>query len=335
MGHLDIWKSLSGVLCVYKHSGISSAGLIKLITRKIAESVSDIESTSRIQLPLISIPVIEAHEKSGALVVVGRNEVADYRYHPLVSGRSIRQEDIQLVDVLPLATNSSGVCLFGVNDGCESIPELMSKSWTNVYRIDGIIKKSENIDVSKISKHRIEKVLSRLESEFRSASFRHANVDMESSEAFELARRGVPRAQLPGSQIVYSIDLNWFRSPKFSVTTQCSGEDDEMLRQLIEHIGSNLGTESTTIRLQRQNFGPFGSDNALLEKQINLQNIARNIILNRKIITSESVNKKIVSESVEPEDSTKNREIFDGFGLKESTKLDDYDAMRPAWPRNY
>ncbi|EGT56224.1 hypothetical protein CAEBREN_09720 [Caenorhabditis brenneri] len=213
----------------------------------------------------------------------------------------------------------------------------MANSWTNVYRIDGILKKpaDSSVEVSKISRHKIEKVLSRMESEFRGASFRHANVDLESSEAFELARRGVPRAQLPGAQIVYSIELNWFKSPRFSITAQCSGEDDEMLRKLIEHIGANLGTESLTIRLQRQNFGPFGGDNTLLEKQINLQNIVRNIQLNRTILSSsQSIDKKVVEESSE-ERSQKSNEIFDGFGLRESTKLKDYDAMRPAWPRNY
>lgn len=338
MGSKDIWKALSGLLCVYKHSGISSSALIKLITRHITESVMEIESASRLRLPLVSIPTVEPHPVSGALVVVGRNEIADYRHHPLVSGRAIRSEDIHLVDALQLATNSSGVCLLGVNDGCESIPEIMAKSWTNVYRIDGILKKTadNSVDISKISRHKIEKVLSRMESEFRSASFRHANVDLESSEAFELARRGVPRAQLPGAQIIYSIELNWFRSPRFSITAQCSGEDDEMLRKLIEHIGANLGTESLTIRLQRQNFGPFSGDNALLEKQINLQNIVRNIQLNRNILaSSQSINNKVVEENSKESSTTKSREIFDGLGLKESTKLDDYDAMRPAWPRNY
>uniref|UniRef100_A0A1I7V078 TruB_N domain-containing protein n=1 Tax=Caenorhabditis tropicalis TaxID=1561998 RepID=A0A1I7V078_9PELO len=243
-----------------------------------------------------------------------------------------------MLDALPLATNSSGVCLFGVNDGCEMVPELMSKSWTNVYRIDGILKKSKEntAEIPKFTRHKIEKVLSRMESEFRGASFRHANVDLESTEAFELARRGVPRAQLPGAQIVYSIDLNWFRSPRFSVTIQCSGEDDEMLRQLIETIGSNLGSESMTIRLQRQHFGPFGSENSLLEKQINLQNIVRNIHLNRDILaSSKTIDDKVITESSEEIQSVKSRDIFDGFGLRESTKLGDYDAMRPAWPRNY
>ncbi|KAF1757387.1 hypothetical protein GCK72_013843 [Caenorhabditis remanei] len=338
MSQSHLWKALSGVLCVYKRSGVSSSALIKLLTRQISETVAEIESTSQVRLPLISLPIVEPHHESGALVVVGRNEIADYRYHPLVSGRSIRSEDIQILDVLPLAANSSGVCLFGLNDGCEKVPEIMAKSWTNAYRIDGLLKKpvDTSAEIGKITRHRIEKVLSRMESEFRGASFRHANVDLESSEAFELARRGVPRAQLPGAQIVYSIDLNWFRSPRFSITAQCSGEDDEMLRQLVENIGINLGLESATIRLQRQNFGPFKSDDSLLEKQINLQNIIRNIQLNRRIIaSSESIDKKVVTESTENESSNKIREVFDGFGLKESTKLDDYDAMRPAWPRNY
>ncbi|CAI2350359.1 unnamed protein product [Caenorhabditis sp. 36 PRJEB53466] len=320
MSQRDLWKALSGVLCIYKHSGISSSAIKKLITNKISESVAEIESTSCLRLPLISLPVVEPHEK----------------HHPLVSGRSIRSEDIQLLDALPLATTSSGICLFGINDGCESIPNLMANSWTNVYKIEAILKNS----AEKISRHRVEKVISRMESEFRAASFQHANVDLQSSEAFELARRGLPRAQLPGAQVFYSIGLNWFRSPRFHITAQCSGEDDEMLRRLIEHIGANLESESTTIRVQRHRFGPFGGEDCLLEKQISLQNIARNIHLNRKILAaSESMDTRIVEHrstcDEENEENGRKREIFDGLGLKESTKIEDYDAMRPAWHRNY
>lgn len=73
-----------------------------------------------------------------------------------------------------------------------------------MYRIDGILgrvdkseknrEKSEVSDaenaefVKKISRHRLEKVLSRMESEFRGASFQHANVDLEVTIAEKLHR---------------------------------------------------------------------------------------------------------------------------------------------------
>ncbi|CAI5449439.1 unnamed protein product [Caenorhabditis angaria] len=335
---MSVWKAVSGVLCVYKPSGISSSAIKKLITNRITEFNSSVESTSRLQLPIISLPIVEPHESSGALLVVGSKDLADYRHHPLVCGSSIRPEDIHIVDPLPLHTNSSGVCLFGINEGSDSLPEIMSKSWTNVYRFDGIFTKvspkDEKLDLSKITRHKFEKVISRLESQFRSAAFEHANVDKQSEEAFDLARKGLPRAQLPGAQVIYSIEINWLKVPRFSITIQCSGEDDEMLKNFASTIGSSLGCSAVPIRIQRKCFGPFSSVNALLEKQFNLQNFIRNVNLNKKIIENSKIDQKLVGQ-LEESENLENREIFDGLGLNESTKIDDYDAMRPAWPRNY
>ncbi|CAB3406937.1 unnamed protein product [Caenorhabditis bovis] len=348
MSSRDLWRALSGVLCVYKHSGISTAAIKKLITNSITESVTQIESTSRIHLPAISLPIVEPHEQTGALVVVGKSEIADYRYHPLVCGASIRSEDIRIEDTVPLDIISSGVCLFGLNDGCDMLPEILAMSWPNVYRIDGILgrsfgkKKKDDqsgvTDALRVSRNRIEKVLMRMESEFRALSFKNANVDMESDEAFELARKGLPRSQLPGAQNVYSIELNWFKTPRFTITVQTCGENDEMLKNLVNHIGVNVGTGALAIRVQRQFFGPFSGSDALLEKQLNLQNIIRNISLNSAILeASKAENGKIVNvKDVNTMEAEKRvEEVFDGLGLKESISLDNFDAMRPAWPRYY
>lgn len=89
----------------------------------------------------------------------------------------------------------------------------------------------------------------------------------KSEEAFELARKGTPRAQLPGVQIVYNIELDSFKPPYFALHVQIVGETDMFLRyflfilfkiiekwclrDFIHEIGLSLGTTASCVRLQR------------------------------------------------------------------------------------
>ncbi|KAE9412119.1 hypothetical protein Angca_002100, partial [Angiostrongylus cantonensis] len=62
-----------------------------------------------------------------------------FRMHPLVSGDAFRPEDIRLEEVHQMESTSSGVCLFALNEKCESIPEILARSWVNSYRLDGVL----------------------------------------------------------------------------------------------------------------------------------------------------------------------------------------------------
>ncbi|KHJ79120.1 hypothetical protein OESDEN_21241, partial [Oesophagostomum dentatum] len=177
---------------------------------------------------------------------------------------------------------------------------------------------------------RLEKLIARIQSEYRRAAFAAAEVDLQSEEAFELARKGMPRAKLAGAQIIYGCEVKHFNLPYFALQVQSVGETDVFLRCFIHELGVTLGTTASCTRLQRRSFGPFHAAHALLEKQITLQNIIRNIELCRRIMENLPKDEGVVNENSTTYEEE--RPVVDGLDLQTDHE---YDAMRPVWPRNY
>ncbi|KJH47058.1 hypothetical protein DICVIV_06867 [Dictyocaulus viviparus] len=300
-----LWKALNGLVCAYKPVDLSVAALKRQIVRRICADGNEVVGSPR--LPLIKLPIVEPHEKTGALVVNIRCFIA----------------------------------VFALNDECEKIPEILAHSWVNVYRLDGILGRETDkhnikgrviskVDYDHVTRHKLQKLIARIQSEYRKLSFKAAEVDLQSEDAFELARKGTPRVQLPEMQIVYDCSVKHFSPPFFSLQVQCVGETDLFLRCFIHEIGANLGTTASCSRLRRCSIGPFQSSHTLLEKQISLQNIIRNIELCRRILGSLPKDEGVVCENSSPYEET--RDVVDGLNLHVD---DEYDAMRPVWPRNY
>ncbi|KAK6737756.1 hypothetical protein RB195_020077 [Necator americanus] len=314
-------------------------GLKKQIVKRICTDGNEVVGIPRI--PTIKLPIVEPHEESGALMVVGEREIQDYTQHPLVSGEAFRPEDIRLEEVHYMESTSSGVCLFALNEECERIPEILSHSWVNNYRLEGVFGRETNkhkikarvtlkADYDHVTRHKLEKLITRVESEYRRAAFQAAEVDIQSEEAFEIARKGMPRAKLAGAQIVYGCKVKHFNLPFFALQVQSVGETDVFLRCFIHEIGVSLGTTASCIRLQRRSLGPFHPDHALLEKQISLQNIIRNMELCRRIMKSLKEDDEVIDENSVAYEEV--RSVIDGLDMQTDQE---YDAMRPVWPRNY
>lgn len=81
-----------------------------------------------------------------------------------------------------------------------------------------------------MNQHKIEKLFAKLQMQYKRTAFEYCEFDLQSEEAFELARRGAPKAKIPGSQIVYGLELKRFRSPFMTVRFQLIGETDYFLR---------------------------------------------------------------------------------------------------------
>ncbi|RCN49882.1 hypothetical protein ANCCAN_04129 [Ancylostoma caninum] len=334
-----LWTALNGIFCVYKPVDLSITGLKKQIVKRICSDGN--EAVGMPRLPTTKLPIVEPHEQSGALLVVGEREIQDYTQHPLVCGEAFRPEDIRLEEIHYMESTSSGVCAFALNDECDKIPEILARSWVNNYRLEGIFGRETNkhkikgrvtlkADYDHVTRHRLEKLVTRVQSEYRRAAFQAAEVDLQSEEAFELARKGMPRAKLPGAQIIYGCEVKHFNLPYFALQVQSVGETDVFLRCFIHEIGVSLGTTASCVRLQRRSLGPFHAAHALLEKQISLQNIIRNIELCRRIMKNLPKDEGVIKENSSPYEE--DRLVVDGLDMQTDQE---YDAMRPVWPRNY
>lgn len=71
-----LWRALNGILCVYKPVDLSITGLKKQIMKRICSDGN--EAVGMPRLPITKLPIVEAHEQSGALLVVGEREIQDY-----------------------------------------------------------------------------------------------------------------------------------------------------------------------------------------------------------------------------------------------------------------
>ncbi|KAJ1349260.1 hypothetical protein KIN20_004743 [Parelaphostrongylus tenuis] len=121
-------------------------GLKRQMVKRICADGNEVVGFPRIRT--IKMPIVEPHEKSGALVIVGEREIQDYTMHPLVSGDAFRPEDIRLEEVHYMESTSSGVC-------------------------------------HHVTRHKLEKLIARLQSDYRKKAFETAEVDLQSEEAFD------------------------------------------------------------------------------------------------------------------------------------------------------
>uniref|UniRef100_A0A1I7XFK8 Movement protein n=1 Tax=Heterorhabditis bacteriophora TaxID=37862 RepID=A0A1I7XFK8_HETBA len=272
-----VWSALQGVLCVYKPMDMSLASLKRQIIKRICVDGNDV--VERPNLPIIKMPIVEPHE-SGSLVVVGQREQADYLSHPLVIGESFRTEDIRLDEMQYMEETSSGVCVLGVNDGCDDLPSLLAHSWVNEYRLEGVLGRETY-------KHEIK-----------------GRITMEAN---------------------YGIILNLFENLFDYFHSNC--------RCFINEVGVELGTTACSVRIQRRSIGPFRAQHALLEKQITLQNIIRNISMCKKILHEGQTDSDVINEINKKHENEDIKDIFDGLGVNHDE--DEFDAMRPPWPRDY
>uniref|UniRef100_A0A914YUP6 Pseudouridine synthase II N-terminal domain-containing protein n=1 Tax=Panagrolaimus superbus TaxID=310955 RepID=A0A914YUP6_9BILA len=285
----DIWQLLNGVLCVYKPRDISLTSIKKRIVNRIVEEGNTYDDSMN-SIPLIEMPIVEPHPETEALMVVGTRQQLDYRRHPLMAGKAFRAEDIMIEQITELEPASSGICAFAIGSECYRLDDLRHQAWINTYRMIG--KFGEQIDkhyirgkvVDKapyehVTRHKLQKLLTRLRAQYKRASFELAEVDIKSQAAFELARKGVPRPRILDTPVVYNASVNNFNSPYFGLTIQVTGETDYFLRAFIHELGCSLGTIACTKQLRRIRMDVLGKDHALLDKELNVVNIIRNILL--------------------------------------------------------
>ncbi|KHN82624.1 putative tRNA pseudouridine synthase 2 [Toxocara canis] len=342
----DIWSVLHGVLCVHKPRDVSLTALKKILISAICSDANNCVPPARI--PVIEMPVVEPHPKSQALLVVGMRKQLDYSSHPLVVGEAFRREDIRVEELHYLEPASSGVCLFGINDGCEQLESLRDRAWVNEYRLLGQLGRETYKNEIRgkvvvkcaydgVTKYRMQKLLSRVQAQYKRLAFELANVDLQSQEAFELARKGLPRPKILGTPMVYGINLNSFKAPHFSLTLSCVSETDSFLRGFLREVAISLGTTASCRRLLCVRVGPFDSVHSLLDKHFTLSNILANMQICRKLIEkdAEAADESIVRDTphVAINELIEDRLIET---LNEETQDEVVsDCLRIAWGREY
>uniref|UniRef100_A0AC35GKX7 Pseudouridine synthase II N-terminal domain-containing protein n=1 Tax=Panagrolaimus sp. PS1159 TaxID=55785 RepID=A0AC35GKX7_9BILA len=341
----DIWQLLNGVLCVYKPRDISLFSIKKRIVSQIVEEGNTYDDGLD-KIPLIDMPIVEPHAETEALVVVGTHRQLDYRKHPLMVGKAFRAEDIMIEEINDLEPASSGICAFAIGSECYKLDELRHQAWINTYRMVGKFGEQtdkhmirgriiERAEWEHISRHKLQKLLTRLRAQYKRTSFELAEVDIKSQAAFELARKGVPRPRILDSPIVYNATVNNFHTPYFDLTIQVTGETDYFLRAFIHELGLSLGTVACTKQLRRIRMDILGKDHALLDKELNLTNIIRNILLCNKSLELAKEEKKDPVIKVKKMNEMESNAIVESYKPVTADEMEEEDCLRIPWGREY
>lgn len=130
---------------------------------------------------------------------------------------------------------------FAIGPECYRIDELRQQAWINTYRLVGKLgeqtdkhnirsKVVAKAEYGHVTRHMLQKLLSRIRAQYKRAAFKLASVDLQSQEAFEIARKGAPRPQILDSPIVYNAFITHFQTPYFGLQLQVTGETDYFLR---------------------------------------------------------------------------------------------------------
>uniref|UniRef100_A0A914N445 Pseudouridine synthase II N-terminal domain-containing protein n=1 Tax=Meloidogyne incognita TaxID=6306 RepID=A0A914N445_MELIC len=280
------------------------------------------------------MPIVEEHKESGSLLIVGKRQQIDYSLHPSIVGEMFRPEEFQMEPLNPLEPSSSGVCVFGLNDGCDRLEAIRSLAWFNEYFIEAELGRGTHLnsirgtvnsrmEYDHVSQHQLSTLLSLLRLQYKKASFEFANLNMQSQQAFELARRGAPRPRVLGSPLIFGLDLCYFKLPYFKLNIQINGETDQFLCDFIHEIGLNLSTVASTRKLRRTRQGFFGIEHALLDKHFHLESVLKNILMCEKILAKnleENLNCEII-ELNEDNEKEKNLENENLPELEDCLKL--------------
>uniref|UniRef100_A0A0R3RUV5 TruB_N domain-containing protein n=1 Tax=Elaeophora elaphi TaxID=1147741 RepID=A0A0R3RUV5_9BILA len=343
---VDIWKSLHGIICVHKPRDVSLTSLKRYLIDALCEGAN--KRCLPIEIPDIEMPVVESHPISQAPVVIGIRKQPNYDFHPLVVGQPFRKEDIRVEELDYQQPASSGLCLLGINDGCDTLESLRDRVWVNEYVLKGQLgrgtvqnkirgKVNRECEYEHISYRYMSRFLVRLQSHYKKLAFKLANVDLESQEAFELARKGLPRPKVLGAPVIYFIKLVHFHLPHFTINLHCVCKDDDFLQDFINEVALSLGSVASCRQLLRTRLGPFDCTHSLLDKHFTLKNILRNMQLCHKIIEHDG--KTLDKETVKTTTQLAMDDVFDDelaemFGEEEENEIVK-DCLRIAWGRTY
>ncbi|VDN60483.1 unnamed protein product [Dracunculus medinensis] len=352
-------KVLNGIICVH----IPAVEGLNYVKKRIVEAICEggNRSIPEIRLPVINMPVVEAHHKSQALIVVGWKKQSDYSLHPLVIGEPFRAEDIQIEELHNTGNFSSGVGIFGVNNGCDQFDDILSYGWLNEYDIriklghsttDGsnLSPVKETCDfkllyiLDHVTRHKIEELLSIIETRYKKLSFELANVDLQSQEAFELSRKGPLRQRILKAPMIYSIVLNSFNPPEFTLTLTSIGETETFFFDFVREIGLNLGifmfnhsTFATCCGIKRRRAGPFDDRHSLLIKHLSVRNIMLNMARSHKLIDyyRKNVNSNVIQKMDEINiDEISENQLTEVLGDLQEAEVDE-NCIQMSFDREY
>ena len=237
--------------------------------------------------------VIKGNTKEDLQVVME----PDYSDHVLVSGERYKESYISM-----WLGNSPGWYGSGLMVGVigKSLfykrPQFSGYQFPKIYEIKGRFGfvTENNFDNGKIrakatykhiKKPQFENILSKIEGAQRKKMFELSGVGLESEEAYKIAQmEWIPPAPNQKQPLIYGIRLISFNLPDFAIEVQCTNVDEKFLGEFVSEIGLAMKSMAFCTGLRLTKFGPFSTENSLIDKLWNVENLIENIYLSNQIM---------------------------------------------------
>ena len=302
------WNYLRGLVCVYKPPRYSLGSVLRKLRYNVAEDLNCMERTYSDNEDIRKIDSSESNNfnalqlsSNDELLEIESKSNVDYGNHPLVLGPAYVQEDLKTYHINKLGPNSSGLCLIGLADRGVNLGKAIQKAkLMTTYHIrgefgratrtgwaDGKTAMCKGYQHIKAKSWLLEQMLVNITSSHQARAWNVAEIGVETEEAYQLASKGPIRPKIMTETIVCNMKLKELKLPYFMIELHCiesdAFEEQKDIVRMIEEIGLKCRTVAHVSSIRCAAIGPWTTEDALLQKQLSLQNILDNISDNRKM----------------------------------------------------
>lgn len=292
----DIFRALKGIACIYKPALLSGSKTIDIIQDLLAEELNQYEPR-----PLAKRLVYSQVQGQDTFT-----EGPNWADHPLVVGPRYLPWEIKMSIPCNLNRGPAGMppkvsgvacLLIGRKIVQNYTVSILQSKFISIYHIkvlfgyststffsDGSI--TDRSNYKHIYKHNIESILQRIKVSQKQRIFEASNVPRSSDEAYELAKawprlRPKRMARWP---IIFDLKCLEFKAPYMTLEITSSEETVDFLGHFVHDLAELLKSKACVESIRRIKYGPFELDNALCDRDWNLQAFVNSINYHNKYL---------------------------------------------------
>ena len=134
----------------------------------------------------------------------------------------------------------------------------------------------------------MDKVLANIRSNHQRDAFKQAGVNLQSQKAYEMAVKGLvrPMKEHVGYTLIYGLNCILFEPPHLTLKVTCINESPIYLAEFSAELGLKMRTNAVLNSLQLVKYGPYSTENSLLLKHVDLENVVHNMVQNHEVLNS-------------------------------------------------
>lgn len=294
------FKSLHGVLCVYKPVGLTCTSMVTRLANRLTRDLN--------ALPCYEYErkMIQEQQKQGIYFDVKQpvpltvpDTMEDLSEHRLVLGNRYIPQDIKLRWIDGLSKDSSGILVMKVGPTAETFDMIAWARYLRVYHVKGRLglatddhtpkgRLIERTTFHHVTQGQMDKICSSCQSGHQGAMFEYAGVRPNSQEAYEMACQGIIRPESRQTPpMLYGVKCIHFDPPDFTLEIHSINKHDDYFKQLIHDMGLKLKSTAVCTHVHRLRYGHFTLRHSLLMQQWSLELIVKNIMVCRKLLKPE------------------------------------------------